>query len=64
LAIFVLLLGAFNLKGIDALISGSGPSSRFAMGFESTPDGMVYVFGGFDGTGNQGNCGNRGARVM
>jgi N-acetylneuraminic acid mutarotase len=26
--------------------SGSAPSSRYAMGFTATPDGMLYVFGG------------------
>jgi hypothetical protein len=29
--------------------SGSGPSPRSSMGFAATPDGMLYVFGGFDG---------------
>jgi hypothetical protein len=27
--------------------SGSGPSPRYTMGFASTPDGALYVFGGF-----------------
>ncbi len=36
-----------------ALPTGSAPSARYGMGFASTPDGMLYVFGGFDGTGNQ-----------
>jgi hypothetical protein len=31
--------------------SGSGPSPRYSMGFASTPDGMLYVFGGIS-TGN------------
>jgi N-acetylneuraminic acid mutarotase len=30
--------------------SGSAPSSRSAMGFVATPDGMLYVFGGLDGS--------------
>ena len=35
--------------------SGSGPSSRFRMGFAATPDGMLYVFGGYgSGGGNEG----------
>jgi hypothetical protein len=28
--------------------SGSGPSPRWQMGFAATPDGMLYVFGGYD----------------
>jgi hypothetical protein len=32
--------------------SGSAPSSRSAMGFVATPDGMLYVFGGLDGSGS------------
>jgi hypothetical protein len=32
-------------------LSGSGPSSRVGMGFEATPDGMLYVFGGTGGSG-------------
>jgi hypothetical protein len=42
--------------------SGSGPSSRFSMGFAATPDGMLYVFGGW-GDGNEGGkviCGGWG----
>jgi hypothetical protein len=31
--------------------SGSSPSPRVGMGFEATPDGMLYVFGGTGGTG-------------
>ena len=34
--------------------SGSGPSRRYAMGFEATPDGMLYVFGGHDNSGTEG----------
>ena len=37
--------------------SGSGPSPRSDMGFAATPDGMLYVFGGYDG----GNVGEGGA---
>lgn len=29
--------------------SGSGPSPRGGMGFAATPDGMLYVFGGYGG---------------
>jgi hypothetical protein len=29
--------------------TGSGPSPRYGMGFAATPDGMIYVFGGFSG---------------
>jgi hypothetical protein len=29
--------------------SGSAPSGRHGMGFAATPDGMLYVFGGYDG---------------
>jgi hypothetical protein len=31
--------------------SGSGPSPRGSMGFAATPNGMLYVFGGY-GSGN------------
>ncbi len=31
--------------------AGSGPSPRVGMGFAATPDGMLYVFGGRDGSG-------------
>jgi hypothetical protein len=37
--------------------SGSAPSPRAYMGFAATPDGMLYVFGGWDG----GNVGEEGA---
>ena len=30
--------------------SGPTPSARYSMGFTSTPDGQVYVFGGTDGS--------------
>jgi hypothetical protein len=29
--------------------SGSSPSPHHAMGFAATPDGMLYIFGGWDG---------------
>jgi hypothetical protein len=28
--------------------SGTGPSRRYAIGFSATPDGMLYVYGGYD----------------
>jgi hypothetical protein len=28
--------------------SGSGPFGRYGMGFAATPDGMLYVFGGYN----------------
>jgi hypothetical protein len=34
--------------------SGSGPSRREKFGFAATPDGMLYVFGGYDNTGTEG----------
>jgi hypothetical protein len=34
--------------------SGSGPSPRWAMGFASTPDGVLYVFGGAGSSGKEG----------
>jgi hypothetical protein len=37
--------------------SGSAPSPRLWMGFAATPDGMLYVFGGSDGSGNVGEEG-------
>ena len=33
--------------------SGSGPSRRRFMGFAATPDGMLYVFGGYNYAGNE-----------
>jgi hypothetical protein len=30
--------------------SGSAPSPRWGIGFAATPDGMLYVFGGYDGS--------------
>jgi hypothetical protein len=36
--------------------SGSRPSPRRNMGFAATPDGMLYVFGGYE----SGNGGGRG----
>jgi hypothetical protein len=41
--------------------SGSGPSPRRYMGFESTPDGMLYVFGGEGSSGiERGGAGGAG----
>jgi hypothetical protein len=37
--------------------SGSGPSPRTSMGFAATPDGMLYVFGGWDGGNHRGGEG-------
>jgi hypothetical protein len=37
--------------------SGSGPSRRNSMGFAATPDGMLYVFGGYDGGTEGGSAG-------
>jgi hypothetical protein len=34
--------------------SGSAPSPRFWMGFAATPDGMLYLFGGYVDYGNEG----------
>jgi N-acetylneuraminic acid mutarotase len=36
--------------------SGSGPSPRYMMGFAATPDGMLYVFGGWNSSGGSGNA--------
>jgi hypothetical protein len=33
--------------------TGSGPSRRYLMGFAATPDGMIYVYGGWSGSGNR-----------
>jgi hypothetical protein len=49
--IFLLLC---HLEGLHALTAGSGPSRRYAMGFAATPDGMLYVFGGYDNSGTEG----------
>jgi hypothetical protein len=49
--IFLLLC---HLEGPHALTAGSGPSGRYSMGFASTPDGMLYVFGGRDSSGTEG----------
>jgi hypothetical protein len=40
--------------------SGSGPSRRSEMGFASTPDGLLYVFGGWDGGIEGGGVGSLG----
>ena len=37
--------------------SGSGPSPRYGVGFAATPDGMLYVFGGYDDGGTVGEEG-------
>ena len=34
--------------------SGSGPSERYRLGFAATPDGMLYVFGGYGNSGTEG----------
>jgi hypothetical protein len=39
---------------------GSRPSLRYYMGFTATPNGMLYVFGGFRSSGKEGKKG-RGA---
>ena len=36
---------------------GFGPSVRHWVGFAATPDGMLYVFGGFDGGTEEGGVG-------
>jgi hypothetical protein len=54
----VLLL--YHLEGLQALISGSGPSRRNGVGFAATPDGMLYVFGGYDGGTERGSVGHWG----
>jgi hypothetical protein len=63
LVVVVLLLRLFGLKGLHALTAGSGPSPRFGMGFESTPDGVLYVFGGTVDYGSSGK-GGRGAAAV
>jgi N-acetylneuraminic acid mutarotase len=35
-----------------ALSVASPPSARYDMGFVATPDGMLYVFGGWDNSGH------------
>jgi hypothetical protein len=54
LLVVVLLLCLFGLEMVDALTAGSGPSPRAYMGFAATPDGMLYVFGGYDNSGKGG----------
>jgi hypothetical protein len=44
---------------VHALTAGSGPSPRVYMGFAATPDGMLYVFGGW-GSGIEGGGGGEG----
>ena len=53
--IFLLLC---HLEGLHALTAGSGPSRRYGMGFAATPDGMLYVFGGYDNSGTEGEGGS------
>ena len=40
--------------------AGSAPSPRYGMGFTATPDGMLYVFGGDNGSNRGGRGGPRG----
>ncbi len=47
--VIVLLLRLCGLEEVDALTTGSRPSPRNATGFAATPDGMLYVFGGYNG---------------
>ena len=49
-------LYSFNpatVKWMELSPSGSIPSPRFSMGFISTADGMLYVFGGYQGNGEE-----------
>ena len=36
-----------------SLVATSPPTARVHMGFTATPDGMLYVFGGYDGGGGR-----------
>jgi hypothetical protein len=47
-------------------LSGSRPSPRSDMGFAATPDGMLYVFGGWSGgpDGNEGKWGGAGISAV
>jgi hypothetical protein len=38
-------------------LSGSGPTPRYDAGFAATPDGILYVFGGWDGGNETGRAG-------
>ncbi len=53
LPVVVLYLCLFGLERVDALTAGSSPFPRYGMGFAATPDGMLYVFGGYS-SGNEG----------
>ena len=46
LLIAFLLCCLFSFEGVETVTSGSAPSQRTAMGFQATPQGMLYLFGG------------------
>ena len=45
-----------------ALAADSPPSARVGMGFAATPDGLLYVFGGYGGSGERRVWGEGGAQ--